>query len=84
MQNVDTTGLSKGHISVLHKATVTFLGMLVVLCVAHADMTLTGSEVRVRVRAITAAPILGLFISQWLRIFSKILHARYKILFIYL
>jgi len=32
LRNVDITGLSKGHISVLLQARVTWLGMLVVLC----------------------------------------------------
>ena len=48
-QNVDITGLSKGHISVLFDARVTRSGALLaqMYCACYRNMTLTQSKVKV-------------------------------------
>jgi len=63
LRNIDNTRISKSHISVLLEARVTWSGMLIVMCCAYwYDMTLTKSTLKVKARAMTAAPSQGLLL----------------------
>jgi len=53
-RNVDITGLSKDHISILIESRVTRSYASSPVCIVYADMILTQFEVKVKVRAMTA------------------------------